>query len=187
MNGKTKTLLGLAAGSLMLGATALTTFAADPAPTADCPATRGVGQGTGRWAGLMSPIDAVAKLLGVSEAEIESQREAGQSLAQVAQANGVEKDALVAAMLADRKATLDQAVAEGKITQERADYMLKNMESQVEVAVDRTETGPMNSRGANATGMGGGRGMRLQDGSAQAPGQGFGQRMGGGFGAGANQ
>ncbi|MEP7356014.1 MAG: hypothetical protein ABI847_02085, partial [Anaerolineales bacterium] len=52
---------------------------------------------------------------------------AGQTLAQVAQAHGSSGDALIEAWVGARQLSLSQAVAAGRMTQAQADIMLANM------------------------------------------------------------
>jgi hypothetical protein len=119
----------------------------------------GMGQrgGAPAWAGQP---DEVAKLLGLSEADIQKERLAGKSLAQIADAQGVKKDTLVNTLLSAKKATLDELVKGGKLDRAQADLMVSRMQSQVSTMVDRTTTGPAWATGANAgarpgMGMGG--------------------------------
>ncbi len=169
-------LIGLAAGTMLLAGTAIPALAADPTPTAG-PATTAYCQvgGGGRfgWGGAFSALDPVAKLLGLEPTDIAAERQAGKSLAQIAQAKGVSEDKLVATILADRQATLDARVKAGTLTAEQEKLMLDRMQTQVKTAVERTTVGPMGPADGTGLGMGpGGRGMRLQGGT---PGQGFGR------------
>jgi hypothetical protein len=105
----------------------------------------GAGRGMPAWAGFE---EEVATLLKLSQADIQAQRLAGKSLAQIAQAQGVTKDALVSAILAAKKADLDKAVADKTITQAQADAMVQMMQTNIAQMVDRTATGPaMDGRG----------------------------------------
>ncbi len=181
MKGK-KYLVGLAAGAMVFVGVAIPAFAADPTPTATpTPGTAycqpgGFGMGRG---GAFSALEPVATLLGLQPADVAAQRQAGKSLAQIAEAKGVSEAKVVEAILADRKATLDARVKAGTLTAEQEKLMLDRMQTQVQTAVERTTVGPMQGAGA---GMGpGGRGMR-----SEGAGQGFGPRLGG-FGRGASQ
>ena len=171
MNGK-RYLFGLAAGALLLAGTVGSSYAADPTPTtqpttAYCQALGGTGGG--RWGGAFSALEPVANLLGISTTDVATQRQAGESLAQIAQAKGVDEAKLIDTILASRKATLDAQVKAGNITQAQADLMLERMQTQVKTAVERTTVGPMGSASGAGLGMG------------------QGGRMGRGFGAGANR
>ena len=84
MNGK-KYLVGLAAGTLLLAGTVMSTYAADPTPD---PSGRhdGLLPGTRRHtaaaagAAAFSALDPVANLLGISTGDVATQRQAGESL-----------------------------------------------------------------------------------------------------------
>ncbi len=98
------------------------------------------GRGMPEWAGM---DDAAEKLLGMTQAEIQAARLAGKSLAELAQAKGVSKDALIRAILDEHKADLAKLVVDGKMTQAQADAMISRMQEQVKLMVERTGTGPM--------------------------------------------
>lgn len=97
-------------------------------------------RGMPEWAGM---DDAAEKLLGMTQAEIQAARLAGKSLAELAQAKGVSKDALIRAILDEHKADLAKLVVDGKMTQAQADAMISRMQEQVKLMVERTGTGPM--------------------------------------------
>jgi hypothetical protein len=109
-------------------------------------------RGAPEWAGDQ---EAVAKLLGMTEEAIQTERLAGKSLAQIAAAKYVSEDALVNAMLSARKDALAKLVADDKLTQAQADLMVENMTSRVKTMVERSDVGP-------AFGQGGTRGMMGQ-------------------------
>jgi len=98
------------------------------------------GRGMPEWAGM---DDAAEKVLGMTQAEIQAQRLAGKSLAELAQAKGVSQDALIKAILDEHKVDLAKLVADGKMTQAQADAMVNRMQEQVKLMVERTGTGPM--------------------------------------------
>ena len=70
-------------------------------------------------------LEAAAKYLGLTEAELRTQLEAGKTLAEIAKAQGKTVDGLEKALTADAKAKLDAAVKAGTITQAQADELLK--------------------------------------------------------------
>jgi hypothetical protein len=129
----------------------------------------GLGAGVGgmrqggrpEWAGQP---DAVAEFLGLSQDDIHAARLDGQSLAQIAVAQGKTEESLISTILGAKEKILTQLVADGKLTSEQADLMIRNMTDRVKTMVERTEVGP-------AFGQGGARGMM---------GQGAGQGMRGG-------
>ena len=136
---------------------------APAAPNAACPMG---GQG---GAGMMAPgfggrptwagqPDEVATLLGMTAEQIQAERQAGDSLAQIAQSKGVNADELIETILAAKKAAIQQAVTAGDLSQAQADLMIERMSSMVKLMVERTTTGPMMRGGSGMMG-GQGRGM----------------------------
>jgi uncharacterized coiled-coil protein SlyX len=99
------------------------------------PRPRGAGPGAPHFGA------AVAKYLGLTEAELRAQLRAGKTLAQVATAQGKSVDGLKAAILADAKSRLDQAVADGKLTAAQAKTILAQLTSHVDELVNRTGVG----------------------------------------------
>lgn len=102
----------------------------------------------------------ITKTLGISESDLETAREEGKSLADLA---GDKRDELVSAMVAFQTAKLDKAVAAGKVTQEQADKIKANMQKRVEDRVDGKDRGGKGQRpggrgpgGSGAGGPGGG-------------------------------
>ncbi|PKQ19430.1 MAG: hypothetical protein CVT66_10155 [Actinobacteria bacterium HGW-Actinobacteria-6] len=104
-------------------------------------------------------VDVVAKLTGLSVEDVQAQRADGKSAADIAQANGVDADAVVSEALAIRKAALDARVADGTITQEQADVAYAQMSDRVAERVTTDETGAPSwaggGRGSGGGGMGG--------------------------------
>ncbi len=92
------------------------------------------------WAGM---DDAAQKLLGMTAEQLQAERQAGKSLAEIATAKGVSEDALIQAILDSHKASLAKLVADGKLTQAQADAMTTRMPEQVKLMVKRAGSGPM--------------------------------------------
>ena len=69
-------------------------------------------------------LPAAAKYLGLSESQLESKLESGKTLAQVAKGEGKSVDGLVAALKADLKQKLDQAVSDGRLTKGQEQQVL---------------------------------------------------------------
>ena len=63
------------------------------------------------------PLAAAASYLGLTVDQLRTQLESGKSLAQVAQAQGKSVSGLKAALIADAKSHLAEAVADGRLTQ----------------------------------------------------------------------
>jgi hypothetical protein len=68
--------------------------------------------------------DLAAKALGISADELRSDLRNGQTLAQIAQAKGIDPQTVVDALVAGVKADLDSRVAAGDLTQDQADQRL---------------------------------------------------------------
>lgn len=81
-------------------------------------------------------LDVVADLLGLSVADLQSALADGQSLADIAAANGSSADALVEGLVADLKAHLDDEVASGEHTQDEADQILTDATARITAMVN---------------------------------------------------
>lgn len=158
MNGRFKWLVGSAAAAVLLLVPAVgTAMAADPRPVPGVPGGfRGPAAGAadaawrGAGYGFASVSQALQKLTGLKPEEIAAQRQAGKSAVEIAKEKNVGEDALVEEVLATRKAALDEAVKAGRITQERADFMLKNMTEGIKEGLNRTSVGPRGGQGGPA-------------------------------------
>ena len=82
----------------------------------------GLGQGGAN-------LTTVAGALGMTEAELRTELQSGKSVADVATAKGVALDKVVDAVIAERTAALNQAVAGGRLTQAQADVILANLKA----------------------------------------------------------
>jgi hypothetical protein len=77
-------------------------------------------------------LDAAATYLGLSESALRTQLQSGKTLGAIADATaGKSKAGLIAALVADEKAHLTQAVKDGRLTQSQADQMTANIEARV--------------------------------------------------------
>jgi hypothetical protein len=95
------------------------------------PGGRGGKRGGAELAGVrQAMLDAAAQTLNLTTGELTTQLRAGQTLAQVAQANGTTEQAVIDAALAAAKTQLDQAVANGTLTQARADAIYTRLQQQ---------------------------------------------------------
>ncbi len=108
----------------------------------------GAGQmrrgGMPEWAG--QPDD-VATLLKMTAEEIQAERQAGKSLAEIAASKGISTDELVSKIVDAKKVQLDALVADGKLSQAQADLMIERMTEQATSMVERETTGPAADRG----------------------------------------
>jgi len=92
-------------------------------------------------------LDAAAGYLGLSEDALHSRLESGKTLAQVAKDRGKSVDGLVAALRADLKRHLDEAVSHGRLTKAQADRILSNADSRLKALVDGKLPGPTGGPG----------------------------------------
>ena len=85
----------------------------------------GNGKGMmGRMGGEMLTV--VAKALDMTETDLRTALVDGKSVADLASEKDVDLQVVINAIMTERKAKLDEAVAAGKITQERADELESN-------------------------------------------------------------
>ncbi len=75
-------------------------------------------------------FDAAAGALGITTAELQTQLRSGQTIAQLAQAHNTTEQAVTAAALAAAKSRLNQAVANGSLTQAQADESYAHLQQQ---------------------------------------------------------
>jgi len=77
-------------------------------------------------------FDKVAETLGLTPEELFTELHAGKSLTEIAEARGVDMqkvhDAIKAARIEATKQAIQQAVEDGRISQEQADWMLQGLE-----------------------------------------------------------
>lgn len=97
---------------------------------------RGHGGPGGRMGGR--GLDAAAEALGMTAEELRTELSDGQTIAQVAEARGVDVQTVIDAMLAELKAHLDEEVAAGEHTQEEADEKLAEATERI---TDRVNNG----------------------------------------------
>ena len=79
----------------------------------------------------------IAEFIGVTPEELKAGLESGQSVAQVAEANGVTAEALTEYLLGEISTHLADAVANGKIDQAKADEILANAPDKIEEKINR--------------------------------------------------
>lgn len=132
-----KTVVGLVlAAGLVVLAFAVPALAETGATNAPTGLVGGICRGIG------SVATSIADLFGMTTDELQSAREGGQSLADIAKDKGVDEQTVVDTMLESRKEALDQAVAGGQITQEQADAMLERMKAGITQRVEDPSVGP---------------------------------------------
>jgi hypothetical protein len=86
-------------------------------------------------------LSAAASYLGLTEAELRTKLAAGQSLADVAKAQGKSVDGLKSAILDAAKKNLDQAVSDGTLTKAQANELLERLKSDIDEIVNGTFQG----------------------------------------------
>ena len=76
-------------------------------------------------------LTVVAKALNMTEADLRTEVQAGKTIADVAKAKNVDLSTVSAALLADEKARVAQAVTDGKLTQAQADTKLAEEQTEI--------------------------------------------------------
>ena len=122
-------LVGGAAGAAILGP--LTADAASPTPTATSstgtsggtgtPDGRGGPGGPGGHVEAVSDASVAAKAIGITEAELNTALQGGQTIAAVAKAHNVDVQKVIDAFVADKLSELAAEVKAGTLTQAQAD------------------------------------------------------------------
>jgi hypothetical protein len=114
-------------------------------------------QGTGGMHTIM--WDGLAEELGLTPEALQTALAEGQTLLDVAAAQGIDRDGLVAAMARAMQAGLDQAVADGVLTREQSGQMLAHMVGHIDQMIDNMGTCANLGDGAGMMGPGGMMGM----------------------------
>jgi polyhydroxyalkanoate synthesis regulator phasin len=108
---------------------------------------RGMGKGfVGPRGGFMgrggdSIVGLMAEELGLSVQELFAELQDGKTLGELASEKGLDVEAITAKHLAQLEENLSQAVEDGKITQNQADWMLQQAEERVPDMLDQTWEG----------------------------------------------
>jgi hypothetical protein len=87
---------------------------------------------------IMAGLDASAKYLGLTQAQLQKQLRSGKSLAQIADAHNKPLDGLKSAIEAAVKSDLDKAVADKRLTQAQEDHILSDLHDRLDEIVNRT-------------------------------------------------
>jgi hypothetical protein len=97
----------------------------------------GHGPGFGHHHGFRgADLDAAASYLGLTEDELHTRLENGDTLAEVAKAEGKSVDGLVNALVAAEKKELADAVADGRLTDAQRDAIVSGLQSRIEDIVN---------------------------------------------------
>ena len=94
-----------------------------PAPDGEAPE----GCHRGHDAHLESAADAI----GISSEDLGSALQKGQSMAEVAEANGVDPQTVIDAMVAEADSRIEEAVGDGHLSEDQADEMRTQLESRI--------------------------------------------------------
>lgn len=98
-------------------------------------------------------LSTVADALDVSEDDLRSALREGRTIAEVAADQGVEAQAVMDAIVAAQRERLDEAVAAGRLTQERAEERLAGAEERATEAVNGALPMPRGDRGGDRGGF----------------------------------
>ena len=94
------------------------------------------GFGRGGHGGGRVDMAAAAEALGITQEELRTQTQAGQTLADIAEAAGVAEAELVDALVAAAKTRLAEAVTAGRLTQADADARAADLETRITDSLD---------------------------------------------------
>lgn len=154
----------VAAGALIFGSSAGVSAQTTNPPSATASPSFGAQRGPGgrgamgmrgqRGIGGGAAMTAVAKALGIDEATLRTELQAGKTIADLAKAKNIDTATIVTAIVDAEKVSLTQAVTDGKLTQAQADAMLANAQTRATDMVN----GAMPTGGKGGKGGIGGRG-----------------------------
>ncbi len=99
------------------------------------------GDGEGRSRGGCK-LGTAAEAIGIDEADLRTALDNGDSIADVAEANGVSVDSVIDAMVDAKTERIAEKVAEGRLTQEEADEKLADLETRIADRVNGVEDAP---------------------------------------------
>ncbi len=115
--------------------TTTTTVEGDTSTEGTEEAPGGMRCGPGRHV-IRAGLEAAAEAIGIEPADLREAVRDGQTIAEVAEANGVDAASVIDAMVADAEERLATAVSEGRITQEQADERLATLEERMTAIVN---------------------------------------------------
>ncbi len=130
-------------------------FAQAPTPASTATPQTPLGNAWGQvcnGAGVVT--NAIAKLFGMTPQDLYSEHSAGKTLSDIAKEKGVTDQQVIDAMLAGRREVVTQAVAEGRITQAQADWMLAQMKTMAPAMLNNAGMGRMGAGGHGPMGRG---------------------------------
>jgi hypothetical protein len=91
------------------------------------------GRGRGHFG---AGLDAAAEAIGIESEDLRQALMDGSTIAEVAEANDVDVQTVVDALVAEAEAHLDEAVADGRLTEDRAAEMKANLPDRIEAMVN---------------------------------------------------
>ena len=160
-HGKTRD--GLIAALVQAATNDITTLVDQKSPFPAPPLGRGPGGPGFGFRVEGNELAAAATYLGITEADLHTKLEAGQSLAQIAAAtSGKSRDGLIQALVADATKNIDAAQQGGKLTADQATQLKTNLTQRITQMVDAT-------RPPFGPGFPGGRGPRPGNGASPQP------------------
>ena len=168
-------------GGLLLVAQPGSSQAAEEVAAQDSRPVYGQGLRMGIQGGMPASL---SKLLGLDPDTLRTERRAGNSIADIAAARGIDKQTVVDTIMTERQQMIEERVAAGRMTREQADFCRENMEQRISQNIQRTTVGP-NGNGqdqrdrkagaADGSGQGQGQGIRAKARDGSGAGQGFGR------------
>lgn len=133
-----------AVGALALAVPAVSAQEADDAPAQESPApdetnpgASAEGQEQPRGACGGKHVDTVAEVIGIEPDALRDELETGATMADVAEAHGVDAATLVDAIVADINTHVDEGVESGRLTAEEADEKRAEASTKAEEIVNR--------------------------------------------------
>ncbi len=100
------------------------------------PGGPGGPRGPGGRPGFRPGLDAAADALGITEDELRGALQDGSSIADVAEANDVDVQSVIDALVADATAHIDEQLAEGDLTEEEAAQRKAGLEERITARVN---------------------------------------------------
>ena len=144
MDSKLKKLVaGVAiAGALTVGTAGIAVAADGSAPSGDSAPSGQAAQTAGRHPWLRhqlrrAAVGVVTDTLGVSRQDLRAALQGGQTISQYATSLGKDPQAVVDALTNAANSKLDQLVADGKLTQERADTVKGKLPARIDKLMNR--------------------------------------------------
>lgn len=104
-------------------------------------------------------VETLTDVLGITAEDLQAAKESGQSIADIAVAQGLDAQAVIDALVADAQARIDAKLEAGEIDAERAAAKAEKVEERITARVngegpergERGERGPRGTRGAAAS------------------------------------